>query len=81
MGNGQCPDCYGVPKNWLGHPLHPTPESIGHGHNCPLAACLEEVGEPPLYEGHWAPTEDEITDLINRTINPHNRERLRALLS
>ena len=53
MGNGQCPDCFGVPPNWHGHPCHKDPNSIGHRGSCILAECLTELGETPLYQGQF----------------------------
>jgi hypothetical protein len=51
MGNGQCPECCGVPENWLGHPCHLDSSNLGHKKNCPLAKALEDVGVKPLYVG------------------------------
>ena len=53
MGNGQCPDCCGVPASWHGHPLHMTTENIGHGATCALAASLMALGEKPLMQGEF----------------------------
>jgi len=53
MGNGQCPECCGVSPGWLGHPLHLTPETVGHKKNCPLAAALEESGVVVVREGQY----------------------------
>jgi len=51
MGNGQCPDCCGVPEGWLGHPCHRRPESLGHQSDCPLALALHAEGYNPLFQG------------------------------
>ena len=51
MGNGQCPECCGVPASWHGHPCHMTTEGIGHEANCSLAAALVAVGDTPLMKG------------------------------
>lgn len=51
LGNGQCPECGGVPESWFPHPLHPTPETLGHEHGCALAGAIEALGETPLYKG------------------------------
>lgn len=52
MGNGQCPECCGVPASWHGkHPLHMDAASIGHEANCQLAAALRNAGEAPLMKG------------------------------
>ena len=51
MGNGQCPECCGVPESWFPHPCHPTPETLGHELDCPLAAAIKEAGGNPLYLG------------------------------
>jgi hypothetical protein len=51
MGNGQCPDCGGVPESWFPHPCHPTADTLGHKEDCPLAASIKELGGVPLYLG------------------------------
>ena len=51
MGNGQCPDCCGVPASWHGHPLYMTAEKIGHQAECNLAVALLQLGETPLMKG------------------------------
>lgn len=49
MGNGQCPQCYGLGPNfekeykWTGFNRGPYKE------NCPLARALEELGGKPKY--------------------------------
>lgn len=53
MGNGQCPECYGVPESWLGHINHLTFDTIGHKKDCVLVACLRELGEAPLIKGEF----------------------------
>jgi len=53
MGNGQCPDCCGVPESWFGHPLHMTPKTIGHRKNCQRAASIKELGGNPLMIGQF----------------------------
>ena len=53
MGNGQCPDCCGVPESWHGHPCHMTAETIGHESGCSLAETLREMGERPLMKGEF----------------------------
>jgi len=53
MGNGQCPECCGVPESWHGHPCFLTTENIGHEHNCKLAEALKELGENPLMKGDF----------------------------
>jgi len=53
MGNGQCPDCCGSPPDWIGHPCHPTAKTIGHEKDCPLAACLKELGDKPIFIGEF----------------------------
>lgn len=50
-GNGQCPECCGVPERWPPHPLFLTPETLGHKPDCDLAQSIEEVGGEPLYLG------------------------------
>lgn len=51
MGNGQCPECYGVPESWLGHPLYLNSSNIGHKKDCKLANMLIENGCKPLFIG------------------------------
>lgn len=51
MGNGQCPECFGVPASWHGHPLFLTADTIGHEAGCTLAAALRDAGETPLMIG------------------------------
>lgn len=53
MGNGQCPECCGVPESWFGQPLHLNPESIGHNKDCPLAEVLFALGEAPVMQGSF----------------------------
>ena len=65
MGNGQCPECYGCPESWLGHPLYHTSKELGHKIDCPLAQMLKENGIKPLYKGKSKLTEvyeDYITE-------------------
>lgn len=57
MGNGQCPECCGVPPSWYGHPCHRTYGSIGHHKGCKLAASLKELGDSPLMMGEYTPVE------------------------
>jgi hypothetical protein len=53
MGNGQCPECCGVPESWHGNPCYLTTENIGHELNCKLAESLKELGETPLIKGDF----------------------------
>lgn len=53
MGNGQCPDCYGVPPSWHGHPLHMRPETIGHEISCRLAEAIETTGGSVIFQGKF----------------------------
>lgn len=53
MGNGQCPECCGVPATWHGHPLHLTPETIGHKVGCELASAIRSAGGAPLMIGEF----------------------------
>lgn len=65
MGNGQCPECYGVPASWHGHPCYMTTDTIGHKTDCSLAASLESLGQAPLMLGSYqsnAEFEHFITD-------------------
>lgn len=51
LGNGQCPECEGVPESWHGHPMHETADTIGHEKDCPIATSLIELGEAVLVIG------------------------------
>jgi hypothetical protein len=53
MGNGQCPECYGVHPGWLGHPLFQTSGSIGHEAGCPIASSIKEIGGDPIMIGSY----------------------------
>ena len=62
MGNGQCPECCGVPSSWHGNPTHLTAETIGHEKGCLLAASIRDIGgetlmvgdfDGPDYETYW----------------------------
>lgn len=53
MGNGQCPDCCGVPASWHGHILHLTTRTIGHRNGCALAAAIKDAGGKPLFMGQF----------------------------
>lgn len=64
MGNGQCPECYGVPESWHGHPCHMDSESIGHEKGCKLADSLFELGAIPLMKGEYK-TEKEYENFIS----------------
>jgi len=52
MGNGQCPDCYGVHEGWYGESYLDT-KSIGHKKDCSLAASLLDLGGSPLFKGDY----------------------------
>ena len=64
MGNGQCPECCGVPPEWHGHPLHRTPDTIGHEPNCPLAAAIIACGETVIFKN----------TLVDLPLGPRYRE-------
>ena len=53
MGNGQCPECFGVPESWHGHPCHMSAKTIGHEAGCSLAEALRAAGERPLMKGEF----------------------------
>jgi len=53
MGNGQCPECCGVPPDWHGHIVHLTGDTIGHEKKCPLASVLRDLGEVPVMIGGY----------------------------
>lgn len=59
LGNGQCPECHGVPEDWLGHPLHLTADTIGHEKDCLMAATLVGLGKHPLMKGNFSGPEHE----------------------
>jgi len=56
MGNGQCPECCGVPKSWHGHPCYMKADSIGHKKDCGLALSLKDLGEKPVMRGEYKST-------------------------
>ena len=71
MGNGQCPDCCGVPKSWLGHPLYLDGSGIGHEPKCSLAAAIAGAGGKPLYIGKFKPKIQYETCLVSAgELNP-----------
>lgn len=49
MGNGQCPDCYGLSPygRWEKHPCNT--EGVGHKRSCDRAIALEGLGEEVIY--------------------------------
>lgn len=54
MGNGQCPECFGVPEEGHGrHPAHYSAEFIGHDLDCMLAKSIKELGGHPLFQGGY----------------------------
>ena len=53
MGNGQCPECYGAPESFHGHPCHNTSDTIGHEADCDLALSLQELGELVVFIGDY----------------------------
>lgn len=55
MGNGQCPECYGCPESWFGHPLHKTSDTIGHETDCAMAKAIIQLGGKPLMLGEFSP--------------------------
>ena len=59
MGNGQCPECCGVPPSWYGHPCHRKASSIGHERKCSLAAAIPSA----LYRGQWTVPDDFVMPL------------------
>jgi len=64
MGNGQCPECYGVPESWHGHPCYMDAKTIGHEKGCKLAESLRDLGETPLMKGDFK-TEKEYEHFIS----------------
>ena len=52
-GNGQCPECFGVPASWYGHPCFRHPDQVGHKKGCSLAASIKELGGEPLMIGTY----------------------------
>ena len=46
MGNGQCPECGGLSKEWLEDTIW---SDVGHETECKLATALESLGE----KVHW----------------------------
>ena len=53
MGNGQCPDCHGVPESSHGSLCHPTSDTIGHKADCALALALCGLGEEVVFLGGY----------------------------
>lgn len=53
MGNGQCPECCGVPPRWHGRWGYFNTDTIGHKQSCMLAAALRELRHTPLILGHY----------------------------
>ena len=53
MGNGQCPDCHGVPEKWFGHPLFLTADLIGHHPDRKMALAIQELGGEALIIGDF----------------------------
>lgn len=51
MGNGQCPECEGVPESWFPHPLCKTSSKLGHTRRCSLALAIKASGGTPLFLG------------------------------
>ena len=84
MGNGQCPECYGVPPVWHGHPLHLTSDSIGHKPDCKLASAIRDAGGHPIMIGEYKSEieyEDYITDsgfLSTRLKTEHGCPKVKA---
>lgn len=72
MGNGQCPECGGVPESWFPHPLHATPDTLGHERNCPLAAGITDIGGTPLYLGESKLTGEYRWGLVDLTPETDN---------
>ena len=87
MGNGQCPECFGVPASWHGHSLYLTGADIGHERNCSLAKSLAELGKTPLMKGDYKNKivyENYITDSgfhSTRLKTPDGCPRIRKLNS
>ena len=49
MGNGQCPECFGMPKKWLGHPCCMDTDQIGHKPDCGIGLAIRELGGDTLF--------------------------------
>lgn len=64
MGNGQCPDCCGVHKGWLGHPLYLDGTEIGHEPKCSLAVAIADAGGKPLYGSSRKKSAAKISGLL-----------------
>lgn len=60
FGNGQCPECLGVPASWHGHPCHLEAATIGHKHDCRLAKILADAGDQPLMQGQFSDVDFEV---------------------
>lgn len=64
MGNGQCPDCGGVPSSWYGHPLYLNPKNIGHKKGCKLALAISGADGVPLYQGEFKTADERESCLV-----------------
>jgi hypothetical protein len=67
-GNGQCPECWGVPPDWLG-PGHP-PQSIGHEKDCPLGKAIESLGGAVIFKGSYYPEAIVLEEYQKRLADP-----------
>ena len=56
LGNGQCPECFGAPPGWTGHPCYRNAASIGHKEDCDLARSLLGLGEKVFLLGDYTPS-------------------------
>ena len=53
MGNGQCPECQGLPPSWHGHPCALTSNKIGHKPDCLVALTIEAFGGAVIRLGDY----------------------------
>lgn len=52
-GNGQCPECWGAPPRWFGHPCFRDASLIGHHKDCELATAICEAGGSTVFLGEY----------------------------
>ena len=51
MGNGQCPECYGLHKGWVEGDNIYLFKNVGHRENCGRANAIRELGGDVYFVG------------------------------
>lgn len=72
MGNGQCPFCLGMSKNWLGHPCCMDTDQIGHAPDCGMGLAIRELGGSTIFLGEISPKIE-----MEYFVDPNGVERTR----